>query len=472
MKNIWLILHVIGLLSPYALSQPVFDTKQTIVGKQIYRDLVDSSLYYYPPNELTLARDDAGKPKFQLTQMRYTGSACYADQGEKRFLNLLQFSVSMKPTQQEDLAQINRTLSARGPIRLKPLVIRSIEAYVVSPIGENPDQPQHIGGLSSLEQGGGSPSSQGAYWTERTFTLRLENYEAELLWKQVEAGKILLSFGYSFFADVITTSYMGEIQISGDSAWVEELSDQLSGVSELALDSIPTPKPVFSQTLPISIDIHRYPSCLNKLDINEDYPPAYPAIQLACYDFSEGYRQDLALKKVDFEAIGVNGIPLRPVSFRFSAANSDQNIRSVFFPFAVRMDREIRYRITEYLSDGEKKEGAWISREACEGLLDISTPANLLPFHQREIDIEVNWSEVDSLLASSLNFTIIYQYSGKTLEEKVQFNREDPQTLKVINLVFDKESAPVYYWEWVSDNIPLSAKLPVEKVTDTYYHYP
>src|SRR5687768_9495635 len=115
-------------------AQPVAIPKRSIGDLEIYPDLKNRNLFYYAPGNLTLAQEQNGKPRFQLLEMRYTGTSATGNQGEKRFANVVQFTVQMEEASREALQQARQQLGG-SRVDLRPLPIRDVEAFVVAPVG-------------------------------------------------------------------------------------------------------------------------------------------------------------------------------------------------------------------------------------------------------------------------------------------------------------------------------------------------
>ncbi|MEK7257537.1 MAG: hypothetical protein AAB316_22470, partial [Bacteroidota bacterium] len=76
-------------------AQPVLRSVQTIDGRKVFQDLKQKNVFYLAPGNLRLATEGDGKPRFQLLEMRYTGTACAGTGQEKRFTNLVQLTIKM-----------------------------------------------------------------------------------------------------------------------------------------------------------------------------------------------------------------------------------------------------------------------------------------------------------------------------------------------------------------------------------------
>ena len=200
--NILLLVLLIHFQS--VAGQPVKSMMRVIEGLEIFPDQRSPSVFYYAPGKLVLAADGEGKPRFQFIQMRYTGSGVYGDRGESRFLNILEFSVAMEQPEPGMIDKVRATIGVQGA-ELRPIPLRSVDAVLIAPV-KSVEQNRHqkVGHSVPLQPADDSGVTIGSsYWKERTFTLRLENHEAQLIWDQLREGQLALSLGYSFQADFV-----------------------------------------------------------------------------------------------------------------------------------------------------------------------------------------------------------------------------------------------------------------------------
>ena len=214
-------------------AQPLWSTKQQVGERVVFKDDKVRNKYYYGPGKLILSTDRDGKPVFQLIAMRYTGTGLAGTKGEKRFTNLLQFSVSMKPVSTAELESLRKELKLPASAQLSPLPIRHLESVIVSGVGRPgaDDSGRIRKQTGSQDQGDTAP---GVYWTERTFTVPLENHEAQILWDQQVNGRVAISLNYAFYANVLQYDAQ-DIKITGDSALVENLK---GGIGEITQDTV------------------------------------------------------------------------------------------------------------------------------------------------------------------------------------------------------------------------------------------
>ena len=463
------------MLPAFLIAQPVLSTRQQIEGVDIYPDFKQEDVYYYAPAKLTLGTDPNGKPQFQLVQMRYTGTACANDQGDKHFLNLAQFTVKMVPIETAVLSSIQASLK-KGRItpELRPIPIRYIESYLVAPVGKNPEgqeQFKRIGSNGGFEADASSASGK-TYWHERVFTLKLENYESQILWKQVSEGSLSISFGYAFYADAVLGRRV-ETVLSGDSSFTSQMEDAAEAAAMVAdEDTTVSPQIIRSNAFPIYIDVEKWPESLKKLDINEGMPPAYPALQIACYDFSDELRPDLALKKIEVEAIGVGGQPLKPVSVRFSPGKAELNNLNLHFPFAVRMDRPMRYRVIEFTRAGERSMSSWTEKESCSELIDITTKKEKNDLVRHYIELEVDQELMQERKLKTCRVAIRYHWAGQARKQIVELHASDPLPLQELRFIYNKTQTISYQvaWEHEDGNIERGPKMELK--TNYYFLSP
>ncbi len=430
------------LCSTFLPAQPNLSTQHQIHGLNLLEDYLLPDVFYYAPGNISLSFETNGQPRFQLLQMRYTGTACRADQGEVRFTNLVQLTLQMEA---HSPALLNKVKTQLGPqAQLRPLPIRNMEAYLVTPIGESPDlarQYQKIGTTGGFESTG---LGGNGYWRERTYTLRLDNAEAQLLWDQVTNGKLALSMTYAFYAEVIPGIQGGEVQLSGDSAAVETIKNQIGGDQLIDEgDTLLATHLIHQDAFPVEIDPQQWPETLKQLDINEGVPPAYAALEIKCFDFVDDLRPDLAIKKVEIEATAVNG---RPVSLekQFTRGELDRHTLEINFPYAIRMDRSMRYRVTEFTLAGERDKGPWQEKDPCTGLIDITTAFRDNPIGKKSLEVEANLENLAENGVEQMQLVVFADLGGDPIQQWLDFTPTDPSPIQVLTFRYDLDR-PVYY---------------------------
>lgn len=437
---------IITLATFQGYAQPVESTKQLINDITIYQDLKKKDTYYYAPGDLKLATSSDDKPAFKLVQYRYTGTARTGDQGEKRYLNIVQFTVQQDQVNTADLRKIKTELG-RGT-KLRPLPMRNVSAYLIAAINNKYQRLGNTGNAQSFGDAG--ESTRNSYWRERTFTIRLENHEAQLLWDQIEKGQLSISVSYAFYADVIM-GQTGDYVIEGDSLFTEGLSAEIEEVNQL--DSVATTQIIKANTFPIEIGVKEYPELMEKIDGNEfNIPVGFPALEVACFDFVNEVRPDLSGKILEIKAIGINNQLVELEEIGFDKYNPDLNTQQIQFDRPVRMNKPLRYQITEITTDGEMKALGWESKDSWMGLLDISTTDSKNPIEQRTIEIETDLEAFTEKGIAALTVQLLYEYKGRQRMTEVTIKADDIIPLKEVALVYDKETNPKYrtVWEYVN----------------------
>jgi len=449
LKIIIAVVVCFGLVIQIGIGQPMIASKQLINDFEIYKDFKKPNLFYYGPGDLKLAEDINEKPLFQLLEMRYTGTSAYADVEEKRFLNVVQFTVLMNPISRTELKTIKNKLGGKY-ISLRPLPVKNVEAILVAPVEDAKGGYQRIGKSGSFQaESSSGKSSKSSYWTERTFTLKLENHEAQLLWDQVETGKLALSFGYAFYADVMSGG-VGEIKVTGNSDLVDKMDAASSDI--ISADTSISTQVIKSNAFPIYVDVNQWPGLLKKIDINEEVPPAYAALEVKCYDFADNLRPDLALKTIEIHAIGVSGTPIKLPSKKFMKGQPDLHTLQIRFPYAVKMDKPLRYKVSEYTLEGNKIELEWVTKDSWSEIIDITTPVDLNQIAKKELEIEadpLDWIENE---IQKVQFIIKYSLNGKTLQLTSTIEKEEALPLKTLSFQYDKTESFVCQNLWYLDD--------------------
>lgn len=357
--------------------QPDFNQVVTCGELRCFRDAQRTDMAYYAPGKLLLLEDDQGKPDLDFIQTRYTGSAAYGDRGENQFWSLIRFAVKLETFSAGQLKKAKELLWPGGKGLLRPLPVAGIQtAMVFTAIGED-DQPVENalvnGSLSSDNERG--IKSNGAFWKEREYTLKLDPYSAQALAKSLEKGPSLISLQYAFFSAGVKESAVEDIITEGESAIFETLKKHL----DQSKDSLPSEVIcVRSDVLPVTIDVIKWPDLIRQIDINEEVPPGYAALEVRCYDFNNNLRPDLFAKKVEVKAEGVgHGEVIVQVTFTSKAA--DLYVHQIKFPYAVRLDKPVFYRVTSIGDESPPHKGDWIQHPLWSGLIDITSSGDEKP---------------------------------------------------------------------------------------------
>jgi hypothetical protein len=418
-------------------AQPLYNGRQLVEGILVFPDIKIKNKYYYSPHALELAQDQSGKPLFQLTSMRYTGTQLRDDKGEKRFSNLLQWSVNLPPVSAAEIAALRSALKLPPNGILQPLGIRNLEATIVSGVGEGlgPGRlVKHASMQSELNNG------KGVYWTSRNFVMPLDNAEAQLLADQFANGRMAVSLNYAFYADVLRINEES-LELKGDSAFVEAMKN---AAGELERDTVESLEIVYSNVLDINIDAARFPGAHKQIDLNANsIPPAYPSLEVKCFDFVLGTRPDLAYKRVFVEGTSVNGQPVQE-KIKFSKGQRELVTQFVSFRFALRMDKPIRYKIVEGGTDAGEYEHPWVTMEQFTNLIDASTLQKRNPIIQRCVEVEVLPECFTDLGTQQIKVQFLYTLNGKSILQDVDFHANEGMLLKPLCLTHD-QGQPLRY---------------------------
>jgi hypothetical protein len=429
-------LFVFGCVS--AMGQPLWNSRKAIGSQVIIQDIKQKNKFYYTPHKLELSKDPEGKPLFKLISMRYTGTQLRGDKAEKRFTNLLQFSVTMPAFTSQELKEMAAMFQLPTSALLVPMPIRNTEAVIVSGVGEGMDD----GKLHKrVEVQSETNNGKAVFWSERNFVIPMDNYEAQILWDQYKNGRIAVHLNYAYFADIISINEE-ELKIMGDSAFVESVKNE---VGDFERDTVESLEVVASDALEITIDISKYPDALKQIDINENsIPPAYPSLEVKCFDFSYDIRPDLAYKRIFLEATSVNGQTVQE-KIKFAKGTRDITTQFVSFRYAVRMDRPIRYKIIEGGTDGEEVSGNWIQMEQFSNLIDATTQQKINQMTRHCADVEVLTEIFNDENLQQVSVHFLFVASGKSCSQRLDFRKDDAAMVKTKCITHDL-AQPVKYF--------------------------
>ena len=358
------------LILPFILwAQPDFTNKVAVENIRCFWDVKIPNLAYYAPGKLSIVTDREGKPDFNFLRTGYVGTAVYADQYTSRLNSIVRFRVKMNRHSSEMLAKVKAQLwPAGGNVRLLPLPITNIKTNLnFTTIGDNTESTNFRGGQLSAENKDGLNNEE-IFWREREFTLRLDEKSADVLWASLDSGQCLMSLSYAFFSEG-KTGINDEVVSDGG----KEILDKLKEQNAESGDSIKTKQIcVLADAFSIHIDTKKWPGLMHQVDINQEIPPAYAALAIYCYDFNNQLRPDLFAKRIEIKAKGVGRGDVL-VKAIFSSKDPDIYVYNIKFPYAVKLDQPLYYRVTSIGNETVPVKTVWIEREQWAGIIDITS---------------------------------------------------------------------------------------------------
>jgi len=360
------------LLPLFAWTQPDFSSYTELEGVRCFKDAKAAGIAYYSPGKLRMAVNAEGKPDFNLLQTRYTGSYLHGDQGTSRFSSIVRFRIVMDRLSQENYEKIRQKLwpsGQRGELRPLPVydIFTLLGFSALSGSGGQKDSLSLPGGSLTSENDGGEVK-KGFFWKEREFSLRLDDHSSQLLWNGLTNNQTVLSFSYAFFSRGLHPS-SADI-ISDGTGLSKELVKTLKEMKDSTKTDLFM---VSADAFSIQIDPVKWPDLMQKVDINEDIPPGYPAVEVRCYDFSGNLRPDLYAKNVEFKAMAAGRGEIL-TRIRFDRRNPDLSVVHLRFGFAVRIEQPLFYRITEVGDADTPWRSDWIRLETLFVLVDVTSP--------------------------------------------------------------------------------------------------
>lgn len=353
-----------GSSTPAATAQPALDRAGAAGPLTVFPDSKVEGRFYYVPGRLELAtRNERPAMLFLLT--RYTGTRLTGDQGESEIFAHLSFDVEQDAVRADALESARRVLESEGVSRpdIRLLPVRRTEAQVVfAPLG---------GGQADTVSGGAFENRGRTAGTlsERRFTVRLDRYTAEAVWKMLESERTLVSFSYAYVAEGVVGSG-GELRVTGE---LSSTADAALDPEAMAAEGETALRTVRADAFQVTLDPDRDADLIRVIDVNAEraLQPAHGVLDIRCYDFRNGLRPDLAMKMVELEGEAANGRTARKLVI-FKATEPDEAVHRLRFPFAVRLDSPLRFRVREIASNGEETDLGWQER-SWVGVLDVTT---------------------------------------------------------------------------------------------------
>lgn len=373
MKHLFII---IGLLwAAASTAQPKALDIRTINGCRVYSDAKAANVFYFEPFGYKLATDKNGRPVLSLLQMHYSGSAATGNSGSIRYRNILQFKIEADYSANEQLQLVKKTLQTQvtNPV-LKPLPIAKFSSVLVYAPAENADSSLKLLTNGYTENGSESSSLNGSYWTERYFSIRLSDADAQLLARALENNSAAISMSYAFYTG-FSNEHLSSFTATVNGRLNPRVLQYFDSTKLPARDTAIQTVLVKADAVGISADTSRWPGIIKRIEVDAKLPPSYPLLDVYCYDFNNAVRTDLHAKKVEVKATSVNGSDII-TSLWFRESQPDVYAKCIRFAYAVRFDKPFYYRITDYTKDGEMSTGQWQERKTWTDLLDITTTAN------------------------------------------------------------------------------------------------
>ena len=366
-----------NILAGIIHGQPDMARKVVIDSFAVYRDAKVYDLFYYLPGDLQIATDSEGKPDFKLLLMRYTGTSTYDDQGTSRSRNLMQMRITHSFIPTDVLTRAKQKLKVYAPEpELRTFPIKNLKTVLVySTVGTSDTQESTVSEQDGYFSQESEDITKDEYWKERNFVIKLDNKSANTFWDALQNQQTVLSVGFAFYSEVFN-SVRTDIGVSGTTGTVEKLNEMMKTEIENArVDTLLDTRVIKAGAFEVIIDTEKWPDLITKVDINEQIPPDYAAINVYCYDFNNELRQDLAQKKVEIEATGVGGEKVK-LKYTFRRDMPDIYACDLKFPYAVRIDIPYKYRITEITAGGNVTRTEWVTKGSWHEILDITSKSD------------------------------------------------------------------------------------------------
>ena len=441
-------------------AQPDLSSKQTQNGIVYYKDFRQANTYYLQPPKLSLIREPDGRPRITLINSRYTGSSVYGDVGEKKFRNILQFGITMEAMDLESIKSLKNQLGGTY-VNLLMMPLKNVETTVMMPAASAQKSPQKIGKNGSFTAASNDENTFG-FWKERTYSVHLENQEAELVSHLMTEGKLFLTFNYSLNGEAIRGTKAVKRVINPRQVFQSVQTDM---VEVIKVDTSVTTIPFRSDAFSINVDTQKW-NLIRKIDINENVPPAYSALEVRCYDFTNQIRPDLAVKVLDIEATGLNNTPVSLPSIRFLSSNPSTNTIAASFPFAVKLTKPLRYRIVEYKKNGEKTAFDWISKDNWVEVIDITTPLDSIKYKNLSFEFEVSPEVMADSLLKSIEVEVQSKNSNKPQKNSLEFAKDTNVFTNKLKIISDKNE-PVFY-KIIINGIDKTYETELKKLEEDY----
>jgi len=469
----------IGILTwSMFFAQPVwYDDNYTNIsesGLKIVKDLRLKSKYYYLPLELRLAVEPNGKPKFKLLSVKYFPSNT-GQTKEVKFLNILEMSVTLNQPSIEQIREISKKLPFGAS--LEPAPLHHIDIDLTVPGTIKADRPLNIG--STILKA--TPKNE-SYWQEKTFTLHLDNTEAQQVGEILKQNGLAISIHYKIWSEGANIRFRDHIlnhsekkeftkeetRVNNQRPRIQDKSPkfQTRDTSFINIDTIIENQIVFTNALPIFPDLKKWPDLREQSDYVDILPARYSNLKVSCYDFVHETRPDLFSKKVIFKAVSDNNQPIEPQSIEFYNKESQPPMVDIKFPLPVHLRKPIQYNIEETLKNGSKiKSNTWKHTYIAQQSIDISTPKTIEKLEKKTLEIEILYPDSIAQLITRPTVEIEYYYKNTIKSITIPFEKSDYHS---IDIWIDKFSKTNLKYTWYQNGIKWTRSMNTSSL-DEYY---
>ena len=450
------------------IAQPLLNDFELIENQQIYSDLNEENIFYYPIGKLIQKVNKTGKPDFQLLSIINNSTSCYDKESKNGFLNLLQFSIVTTDIDSKILATIKKkkeqTLQGKKII-LRPLPIQRMEFSLVSVLGLEGSDEVNIEERFSFKN---------SVWEEKIFTIKLNNRDFQLLQGSAKTGNIALTFSYTIFTEGVEIKNNEPIEISTASSAVntnviaidveKEMND-----SENTSDTISTKKIIATNSFNVGGNLNQWKDLVTEI-VSTHIPEGYPSIGVSCFDFVNATRKDLSAKNI---IVKVKGIDKRELtqSLVFNAENSA--IQYLNFPKPVDMNEPIQYKIIEIKKNGHSNAiPKWKNKDQCKGIIDVTTSHKNIVKDNQQITFEIDLEGFQKNKIKEVLLQVEYDCNGKKETAQLIFNQDNLEVTKSVNVLCEDFKKLKYQTTWEFENGRKRRKPPkyLKETNDAYVY--
>lgn len=430
-RKIGTLLLMVFLVSKCLKAQPVNNTKRTVNGITLYSDFTNASIAYYVQGELHLAHNTDGSPKLKIISLQ---NECVSGT-PIQLTNIAQIEVELKNYKASDLEAISRKV---GKI-LKPLPIERIEAHLLCPAVNKAK-------WVSLGQDKIESKNSAVIWTNQTFTLPIDNKEAEIMWTQIEQEKLAISFNTYYYAKMLVLKKTTEIEIIGDTTLTNQIGDIESNYK---VDSSQYTVLAKSDAFAVAVDLSKHPKILEVDIVSCRTFPKRARIAVSCLDFSRNIRPDLFRKTIQLEAYRPNGRKIR-IEGSFSRDDKEDRIY-LQFDQLISTRRPLTYTVIEYPNnDYEETTSYTYEMDEWVGRLDITTLMLENRLSNETFYIEAAPEDWQSFV-NSVSYQYNYIQNGKKEKLIGSISKNDISFLKTHSIFYDDDTVPSLAIQWLTE---------------------
>ena len=412
------------LIPSILISQPLYNSQKTILGIEIYEDVLDKNLYYFSPSTISLGENQDGCPAlkyWKMAQSQHQGSKVKMND-----FNFIQLKLLNKDVEQATINKIKNQLRG-AKITLKPLPIDKFECFLLHGYGSLEEEKMLSNTNNTFQEENIIP-----HWKEKHITLRITKETVQIIDQWLaKANQLGLQVYYGYYSKFVE---IPKHKMLEDTIGIDTTT-QLIGFKNGLID--------------LQLDLNQCEEAVTSVILNEETLPRYLPLHVSCYDFSDGLSPALLAKKVTVCGNGLQNETVCADDVVFEATNPSFNSKRFRFKLPILLTSPLKYRVINIHKSGRVEEETW--REVEPGsAIDITTirPIQDNGLKRQHVYVKMNAENGIETDIDQVVVTLSYFIHGQPTAKNAHLSMTDHSGLFVTDLFHDEDTAIDYEVRW------------------------